>query len=740
MAKRKAAIIITAIISVLLIFALVFVLDFAATTKITDLDGHIYYIRKKDGVYALYDTDKKTQMPMVDELGYYETHAGTLYDVDSETGECSLIATVDTASGEENLGYGGRVLIFNHVQKADLRSIEVHNEHGTFTFYRANEIGEPTDDGEFIIKGSPLTDFDKDLFTSLHVSAGYTLTTYKISDPLAPSEYGLVACERQREVLDEDGEFVFDEDGNYIYEAYSYEPAYYILTEKSGTTHKLIIGDKLVTGGGYYVQYVNTDGSVRPTVYVLSEDFGTTLLAPVEDFAVAELTYPMTSTTYTNVENFYIVNRNHDSSNDALYSDPIVNFSFVPLGERQGTINENTSYFFGKEHELDGYQVSANNIDTVLQAIYEPSFGAVVKFLPTLEDFAKYGLAEATGVNDDGSIKYEIIPEHIVSFNYFELADSSSNTSALKVNNKIFISGEVDGKYYAYSYIYDVDESGKVSSEPLYETNMIVEIDAHTLEFLNWNKFDWIDDRIVSLNIAFADSITITDHQTGYNALFDFDNSSSSTTSSDSSSSDSVSSNFLTVMASDSNGNNITTFSRLILVDQSGNTWLITSSEISCVSAQGTSLTINTSYYTYNKLGKQVRANNGIIYCADGRQVRVNADTIDIGNTTISRCDTDLFRKYYQTLLYANISDTYEVSEEEHKSITKDENLIVSMTIKDTEGGVKDYKFYRLTSRKVYVTINGNGGFYMLNDRVQKLVTDAQKFFAGEIIDATSKY
>ena len=142
-------------------------------------------------------------------------------------------------------------------------------------------------------------------------------------------------------------------------------------------------------------------------------------------------------------------------------------------------------------------------------------------------------------------------------------------------------------------------------------------------------------------------------------------------------------------------------------------------------------------------LGTQVRVVSGYINCADGSHVYVSANEVRVvtgsGETRYVRYDTSLFRRFYQTLLYASISDSYEMSNEEEARIVTDENLLLTMEIVDTTGEVKTYKFYKLTSRKAYITINGNGGFYVLNDRIEKFVTDAQKFFANEVITATSK-
>ena len=62
--RRTAAIIIAAALLAVLAIALALVLDFVNGEPIEDpVDKKIYYVRQKGGVYALYDTDRKTVMP-----------------------------------------------------------------------------------------------------------------------------------------------------------------------------------------------------------------------------------------------------------------------------------------------------------------------------------------------------------------------------------------------------------------------------------------------------------------------------------------------------------------------------------------------------------------------------------------------------------------------------------------------------------------------------------------------------
>ncbi len=748
--RRKLAIIITSVLIVMLVVALVLVLDFVNATAVTDTaDGTVYYVREKKNVYSLYDTDKKTVLPTESTYGYYITHAGTLVEVDAETGEYEIIASVET-EGNEAVGFNNRVLIFPHLEKKDILKLEVHNSEGEFTFVRRNlTTGKEDASASFIIDGSPLTVYDQELFASLHVSAGYTLTTLKIKDPIKDengqfSEYGLVPEIRTREVTDENGEFVLDENLDYTYEQYAYEPAYYVITDTSGNTYKLIIGDKLVTGGGYYVQYVDTaTDTKRDAVYVLSADIGDTLLAPIEKFVTPQLTYPMTLNTYLWVEDFYIAKKNPDwnvgDNEDKKFISP-VSFSFVPLEERENTIYVHTPFFFTKGFELDGYEVSTDNINEALGAIYQPAFKEVVAFNPTDKELVEYGLATVTGKDENGKPKYELDSEYVISFNYDAYDETTSKVIAT-INNSIYVS-EIDGRFYAFTVICPIDENGSLETNAQYTLNMIVEIESHTFDFLGWDRFDWINDKYISNNIAYVDKIEITDHQSGYSSVFELDNSKTDV-------SQNVASDLLQVTASDSNGNLTTTFSQMTVVDTSGNTWIITSSEIKCYSPSGSELKITSAYYDYNSLGKQVRANKGQIHSIDGRLVTVNADTIVINgaeNVTLSRYDTELFRRFYQTLLYSTISNTYEMSEEDEQALLGDPSkLLLTMKISDTEGGYKEYKFYKLTSRKAYITIStkegkANGGFYVLSGRVEKFVSDSQRFFKLEDIDETGKY
>ena len=156
-------------------------------------------------------------------------------------------------------------------------------------------------------------------------------------------------------------------------------------------------------------------------------------------------------------------------------------------------------------------------------------------------------------------------------------------------------------------------------------------------------------------------------------------------------------------------------------------------------------MSTESAYKAYNALGRQVRCIRGYVDCEDGRKVKILPDEVIIiekDGTEVKyvRYATSLFRQFYQTLLVATIVDTYEMTEEEEAALFADASKhLMTMTITDIEGVVKEYNFYRLTSRKAYISINGSGGFYVMTDRVEKIVSDVQKFMNDQPIDATAK-
>ncbi len=720
MKRRKIAIVVSVTLVAILIPVLVFSIILSRTTPFYDVDETKYVIKYKDGEYALYDMDGN-KVKVDGQYGYYVTDLGTLVELDNETGTYEIIAVVE-AEGMEEYGANYRIMMFPNVEKKNIRSLEVVNSEGSFTFHRFNVATNQVDDScDFIIKGSPFTSYNQELFGTLYTNAGYTLTTLKLEDPIKDengefSEYGLVPETR------------VDEEGN----EYAYEPAYYILTDTSGNKHKVLIGDMLVTGEGYYVQYVDMSGGIetkRDAVYVFDTRTGDTMLSPIEYFVTPTLVHPMAVNTYTDVENFYISHKNSEAENGYEH---IVGFSYIDMSLRENTINASIPYKF-KLDSLKGYIPSADDITSALYYLYATEYEGVIKLGPSKEDFVKYGISKEV-TDEDGNTNIEFAPEYIMSYE-FDVRDSDNKVTGT-IKQVVMISDKNErGNHYAYTLVYDKD-----GEKLLYSYNMIVEVKGHCLEFLSWNYSKWINPNYMLLDIPFCEEITIT--SPNYSASFTLDNS-------ESDQSKQSNTDKLVVIGSDSNGNDMRTFSSLTVVDANSNVWEITASEITAYNSSGTKLTIETAYYAYNKIGNQVRCIKGMIGCKDGSTVEVTPDEVIVtatnGNkTTYIRYATPLFRDYYQNFIVSTIEHQYELTEEEENALINDpQNLLLTIIIKTTTGETREYKFYSLNSlkvtRKAYLTVNGNGGFCVLTNRVDKLVADTQRFFAFEPIDPNAK-
>lgn len=496
--KQRVAIVFMAIAVVALVAALIVVDYLVDIYTFEDVDGTVYYVKKDSGEYALYHKggalcDKNNE-------GYYQTALGTMVNVDKKSGECKIYAYVHT-SGTEVRGWDEYVLMFKQLtydkgstkdESKVIKSLEVHNEYGSYTFERNKNM-------EFVIKGSEGAPYNKESFAQLAVGCGYTLATRRLENPaklangeIDFAEYGLAA---QKRVKTEK-----DENGNEIEVEYNYEPAWYVITTMTGESHKVIIGDKTVTGTGYYARYEGRD-----TIYVLgTSGFDGYMLNSVESYITPTIVYPMRSVDYFNVRDFMIYgNVDYNKIYTALYekygevkieeldeetrkkfnddyaklfeenSRKLCEFSYLGVDGRTGTLYAHDPYSNGLDY-AKGYYLNSNSLDIVLSSFYETDFTGVVKLSPTDEDLEKYGI---------------VYSDFVVMF-YYETEDDNGKT--VYAENFVRISKKSeDGVYYAYSEAYD----------------MIVGIKADCLEYLEWEEIKWYQTSYIQVDISYVEKI-----------------------------------------------------------------------------------------------------------------------------------------------------------------------------------------------------------------------------------------
>jgi hypothetical protein len=229
-----------AVIVVLLIVAFCVVDYIVNLVYFEDYDGTSYVIKQKNGIYVMCHKNGDTlELSVSADTGknnyIYVTDLGTEVKVDPDTGVNTVYSVVDTVEGEE-VGTANRIQMYKQIKQADIDKLEIHNEHGSFTFYVDK-------DGDFQIKGYEGVPFSQVMFSSLAVSCGYSLSTRKIQDPIKDAnglytEYGLAP------------EVRVDEEGN----EYNYEPCWYRITDLSGNSRTVYIGDAVPSRTGYYAK------------------------------------------------------------------------------------------------------------------------------------------------------------------------------------------------------------------------------------------------------------------------------------------------------------------------------------------------------------------------------------------------------------------------------------------------------------------------------------------------------
>ena len=95
------------------------------------------------------------------------------------------------------------------------------------------------------------------------------------------------------------------------------------------------------------------------------------------------------------------------------------------------------------------------------------------------------------------------------------------------------------------------------------------------------------------------------------------------------------------------------------------------------------------------------------------------------------------FRKFYLVMLGVNIQG-YMKNEgvEDYDSLPEIARVKVTMD----DGSVIEYRYYSYSARRCYVTVNGEGEFYVNKKDVYKLLTDAARAAKGLTVDNTVEY
>ncbi|MBR5679254.1 MAG: DUF4340 domain-containing protein [Clostridia bacterium] len=308
--------------------------------------------------------------------------------------------------------------IFQPMERSDIQSIDVENEFGGYRVYR-----DAAD--AFQLEGFPGLSFNQELFSSLVVTATKPTAMMRVGqdlDTAALAEYGLDKPQ-----------------------------ASWTLTTTTGDTYKMLVGDELLTEGGYYVMYEGRPGAA----YIVSETLADTILQPAFKLLSPLLTAGLSTNTYFFVDEFTV-----------MHGEDL--FVHVTRLKKEQMKNPETSIVEVKltwprpENTANG-EVYEINDDLYFQILY--NFMAlegeeVVAFMPTDEELETFGLTD---------------PAHTIMYNFHENAEESGPVYEFI----IFVSEkQPDGSYYAVSNLYG------------YST--VVKVGADKLGWLEYDAFAWI--------------------------------------------------------------------------------------------------------------------------------------------------------------------------------------------------------------------------------------------------------
>lgn len=448
--RQKQAVFIALAAILLLVIALFVVRYLVSIYEFVDADGTEYTVKRQDGVYGLFDkSGNRMSTTVEDGKKYFVTEAGTLVSV-SESGGTSVYAVVDTEGGEIASEYN-RLMIFPKIETAQIRSIRVTNEHGTFTFAR-------TKSGNMAIQG--------------YESVAYSREAYSYLSSLCGSMVVMNGGRYTAEVIDTYGleEYGLDE-----------PQATFTITSAAGKSYTVLVGDMIVSGNGYYVMLEG-----RETVYIVNAYYSV-LLNAVESYVEPALIYGMDVNNYPEVQNFRVYRYTYDEEEKPSAS-LITALSYWPYEERENTEYQTQAYRMIEE-SLAAYVPESNSVTSTMQKLIELEKAKVVKLGVTDKALADCGLNK---------------PETLLSYDF----EARSGNQMLRLSTRIWFSSLTErGTHYAYV---EAEITDGVSRMPVTAFDYILEIDVSALPFLSWGKIDWVEIYYFHINIMLLEQVEIT--------------------------------------------------------------------------------------------------------------------------------------------------------------------------------------------------------------------------------------
>ncbi len=499
---------------------------------------YTYFSRKDGDLYTMVYEDG-TPMPsfVQDEVTYYETRLGTLLTLGKE-GKIKVYAVVDVESelGEQATTNSTLLLLFPRIERSEIKSLKVVNDKGGYSIYAVDEDtnGDGKKEHNFYIEGFKSAPINKITLAAIVTRCGI-VTASKLN-------YDEMVAEDKKHEGEEGYIPTVNPDGSINYSVYGLAETYevideetgekiekttphYLLTDTSGNTHKVIIGNLTPDGDQYYLRYIDAEGNARRPVYLVakdpsagtgySSDVATTMLASAAEIVAPSVLMNFTESTYHDVQDFTI------SQNVGGVYKPVISFTYDELEERINTVRQDLVFHLEMVEELGltGYELDSDRALGALQALKDISVAGLETATGTTKNYINTVALITAKINDLSKITEESFkdPEILESalllqkyglFNAkyilrFNCPLKSGVADSPSISQSLFISEKTnDNTYYVWV--------------PLY--SQIVEIGAQYLDFISWDTFDWVDRKMFHTMITFCDGIRVKAE--GFDAVF----------------------------------------------------------------------------------------------------------------------------------------------------------------------------------------------------------------------------
>ncbi len=455
--RQKKTVIFVAVVIVLLAITAAVVNYLVSLGEYIDIDGTKYTIKQN----ALFDKNGYMLDTTVENnKTYFVTDLGTLVSV-SDSGVAKTYAVVDTDEGED-VASGQNLLIFPKVENNIIKTLKITNQHGVYAFVRNTN-------GKMVIQGHENVTMNTENYSYLASFCSFLVAMKKYPAEIVAKypadEYGL------------------DE-----------PQASFTISTETGKSYTIHIGDRIVSGNGYYVQLEG-----RETVYIVNGYYAM-LFEAVENYVSPILTIGLTTSNYPMVYNFKVFSCAYDEDG-TQHANCDTALTLWPLSERENT-EYSTQVYKMTDPELFNYIPNTTAVTDTMYGIAQPTSAKVVKLGVTDAVLAEYGLDK---------------PERLLQY---EFKPIESNENYI-VKTYLNVGGMTEKRtHYVTSAVYLSEDGGKnYIRHPGFD--MILEIDRSNLPFMNFGEIDWVETYYFHRNIMTMETMEFTTPEKTY--LFSFD-------------------------------------------------------------------------------------------------------------------------------------------------------------------------------------------------------------------------